>query len=276
MVLGAPAGKFIYARGDLLEPARLLEYLHAGKYTGAMVTPNILRRAGGALKGLPVWLYSTPDGDGDSSTPDSWLPSQYARTIAAFEALALEHGIRGYLADAESGWASATQQQSEAFARALVDSRKRTGLSVGMTTFPTHPLWRRVGHIAGGDVWLSLQMYAQRSLAENKRILADVGTNGWGTHVPSLAAYMHPGPGQTRARTAAEWDAAYGPSSWPGTLRGGIIWYALPAPRGGLEAAIAAWRRYITLPFLLTIAGLAAAAAAGVALCIAWATEAEA
>lgn len=271
----APRGKGLYARGDLLVPSSLVAYLRAGKYSWVAVQPAHLRHGcAEALRaaGIPFWIFSTPKGDGVPSTPDSWLPSQYIRTVRAFEELALRHGARGYIADTETGWGAASREKRLELANVLLESARRTGLSVGLTTFYRHSIWRSVGPVAGAVVWLSLQMYEDRTPAQNDAIIAEANAAGWTVQVPSIGAYRHAdddrdGDYDARARTPAEWESSY--ADFP-LVRGAVVWYSLPKPSGELAARIAAWGRFSAAPLVWAAgAALLVVLALGVALFIA-------
>lgn len=241
-----PIGKGIYARGDLLEPERLIPYLRAGRYDWVAVTPNILRRSGEALRAakIPVWIYETPE---------AWLPSRWRATLAAHLTLARQYDCRGVICDAETGWSRrsdyGTEERRLELAQGLVEARKATGLSIGLTTFYAHSGWRVWGPVCGRDVWLNLQMYdSGRSRERNASIIAEVARAGWAVpDLPAIASYKHlvgdedPRPGQIDVRklTAGEFRAYV--EKFPG-LRGACVWYPLPAPAGELGAEIARWR----------------------------------
>lgn len=241
----APLGKGIYARGDLLEPGRLIPYLREGRYDWVAVTPNILRRSGDALREakIPVWIYETPE---------AWLPSRWQATLAEHIALARRYDCRGIICDAETGWSRASDYGTEArrvaLAQGLVRARRDTGLSIGLTTFYAHSGWRVWGPICGSDVWLNLQMYdSGRTADRNREIIAEVAGAGWKVpDLPAIASYRHlvgaedPGPGVNVTKLTPAQFQAYIAKFPP--LRGACIWYPLPAPTGALGEAIARWK----------------------------------
>jgi hypothetical protein len=248
-----PRGKGIYARGDLR--GRVAQYALSCGLDFVALTPNLMRSDAAECRaaGLDVYVYSTPAGDGDPSTPDSWQPGEWRRTIPAFEALCEQYGARGYYADTE--WAG-RDNRAEVIAMAerlrASDSHSR---EVILTDFWADEVWKFAGPICGDKVALSLQLYdIDRPAARIEEIYAQAKSLGWrDVYHPSVPAYrwvVVEGPNYTRKLTPEEFTRY---TRVLGAVDSAIIWYSLPAPAGALQTAIAQWSpesRGIALPFV--------------------------
>jgi hypothetical protein len=209
-----------YRPGSSLDFARAIGaesmVLHCN-LTGALERAELARRAG-----LPIWWWAGPD---------AWKPNTWRTTRArCLELIAGGYGV-GYVPDCETAheWAGQTQE-IDALAASL-DSDTRAGLSVGFTSFPSWPYWRRVAHRARG-VWACPQLYGivtPGTPAELLRRGEPWAQEFGGGYVPALAAWGRD-PEEQRAYLA-------GMASVPGA----IFWHGLPAPRGGVLSALRDW-----------------------------------
>lgn len=247
-----PHGLGLYARGWLLDPHALVaELQEIGASHVALQPAHVKRGAPKVLNaaGFPWRLFSTPAGDGNPGTPDSWLPADYGKAIPAFERIVLDEGGAGYLADTENGWPAAPRAMRAKLGhdlRASAERMREHGKDVGMTTFLSHPLRKELASICGTLVYCSTQLYEVRTAVKNAMHLADEHAWGWTVTAPSTAAYYHrdtlpgqPGGWEARPRTAAQWHEAY--ADFP-TIPGTFVW-SVGNIRGELAAEMKTWAR---------------------------------
>ena len=184
--------------------------------TGALERAELATRAGWS-----IWWWAGPD----AWKPDAWRETR-SRML---ERIAGGHGF-GYVVDAETAreWSGRTPEVY-ALASAL-DADTRAGLSVGFTSFPSWPYWREIAHRARG-VWGCPQLYGIVTPGTPAELLergAPWAREFGGGYVPALAAWGRDERAQ-RAYLAGMRTPA------------GIFWHGLPAPRGGVLAALRDW-----------------------------------
>ncbi len=171
--------------------------------------------------GLRVWWWVGPE---------AWKPDTWRATVLRLRALLTYVGGLGYVADVEEAPAWAGQEaELDALAATLAEDAERW--SVGFTSFPAWPYWRRVAARAR-RAWGCPQLYGIRNPAppDELRARGEPWRMTWGGgYVPALAAWGRELP-ELRAYLAAFEGEA-----------GAAFWHE-HVPTGAKLEALRAWR----------------------------------
>ena len=138
-----PLGRGLYAR-DTVEPGAwdvvAIDHRRSDRRAQA---------ADARRRGADVFVYSTPE---------AWRPGEWAATLPRIVAVARELGASGIIADPEGGWEGRADRERGAaeLGRALANV---SGVSVGVTSFPSWPGLEGLASEAGGAIWVSPQLY---------------------------------------------------------------------------------------------------------------------
>jgi len=212
-----PVGKGLYLRGRDL-------YAAGREQAVAAIAPRWLAVLDHATsdaeirrylaRGLQVWLWEGPSAWGDA-------PEQTRRALSE---RVQRLGLRGYIADLEDDdgnrrtrpWAGRTAELARLLERMAADGAR---MSVGLSSFPAHPVWRMAARHKG-KLWANPQLYgvAHPSSPEERRSNlrwieslmgpAVVAIAGWGRGGDEEEAYL----AEWKSRRAVVfWTTSVGP-----------------------------------------------------------------
>lgn len=250
----APRGKGLYVRQWTQLRPDPFSYLRALRVQWVGLNPLSLGRSLATVvgqckrAGFRVWLYATPS---------AWMPYNWRATLADFVEAALASKADGIIADPETDWPSEPDQAAVALRDELVNVRRATGLSIGLTTYPDH---RHADVWAHRALWGSPQTYDRHNTLGPdypRRFIARWKARPWLAVIPSLALW----------NKTPEQQAAY--LRTVPKVRGAIFWYGdqsddpgvqAPDPAGGAFRAAAQYepRPWWMLPVVLAAAAFVA------------------
>lgn len=102
-----------------------------------------------------IWVYATPE----HFRPDTWRDG-----LARGASVAASIGAVGIIADPEGNWLATREHRAQAIALGqALGSLARTGVRVGLTSYPEWRYVETVAEAAGGALWGSPQVYGRTS-----------------------------------------------------------------------------------------------------------------